>query len=154
MAWASQRHETQSSPRFLEEEMATHSSILAWRIPWTEEPGGLQFMGSQSQTRLSAHAHSPAGGPSRCDWHELGAVLSVHAGGTQTGSGDPFPGDGPALPLSEADLLSGSRHPADYWHSLQADSEQRLRSMRRTEHNHHQALRISCAPGLLSPCLG
>ena len=31
----------------VEEEMATHSSILAWRIPWTEEPGGLQFMGSQ-----------------------------------------------------------------------------------------------------------
>ena len=30
----------------LEEEMATHSSILAWRILWTEEPGGLQFMGS------------------------------------------------------------------------------------------------------------
>ena len=27
--------------------MATHFSILAWRIPWTEEPGGLQFMGSQ-----------------------------------------------------------------------------------------------------------
>ena len=31
----------------LEEEMAARSSILAWRIPWTEEPGGLQFMGSQ-----------------------------------------------------------------------------------------------------------
>ena len=31
----------------LEEEMATHSSILAWRIPWTEEPGGLQSLGSQ-----------------------------------------------------------------------------------------------------------
>ena len=31
----------------LEKEMATHSSILAWRIPWTEEPGRLQFMGSQ-----------------------------------------------------------------------------------------------------------
>ena len=29
----------------LEEEMAPHSSILAWRIPWTEEPGGLQSMG-------------------------------------------------------------------------------------------------------------
>ena len=29
----------------LEEEMATHSNILAWRIPWTEEPGGLQSMG-------------------------------------------------------------------------------------------------------------
>ena len=31
----------------LEEEMATHSSILAWRIPWTEEPGGLWSMGLQ-----------------------------------------------------------------------------------------------------------
>ena len=33
----------------LEENMATHSSILAWRIPWTEEPGGLQSMRLQSQ---------------------------------------------------------------------------------------------------------
>ena len=33
--------------RSLEKEMATHSSILAWRIPWTEEPGGLQSMGLQ-----------------------------------------------------------------------------------------------------------
>ena len=31
----------------LEKEMATHSSILAWRVPWTKEPGGLQSMGSQ-----------------------------------------------------------------------------------------------------------
>ena len=31
----------------LEKEMATHSSTLAWRIPWMEEPGGLKFMGSQ-----------------------------------------------------------------------------------------------------------
>ena len=31
----------------LEKGMATHSSILAWRIPWTKEPGGLQFMGLQ-----------------------------------------------------------------------------------------------------------
>ena len=38
----------------LENGMATHSSILAWRIPWTEEPGGLQSMGSQkSQMRFS-----------------------------------------------------------------------------------------------------
>ena len=38
----------------LEKEMATHSSILAWRIPWTEEPGGLQSLGLQkSQTGLS-----------------------------------------------------------------------------------------------------
>ena len=31
----------------LEEGMATHSSMIAWRIPWTEEPGGRQYMGSQ-----------------------------------------------------------------------------------------------------------
>ena len=36
----------------LEEEMATHSSILAWETPWTEEPGGLQSRGLQSRTRL------------------------------------------------------------------------------------------------------
>ena len=34
----------------LEKEMATHSSILAWETPWTEEPGGLRSKGSQSQT--------------------------------------------------------------------------------------------------------
>ena len=36
----------------LEKDMATHSSILAWKISWTEEPGGLQSMGSQSRARL------------------------------------------------------------------------------------------------------
>ena len=39
---------------FLEKRMSTHSSILAWRIPWTEKPGGLQSRGwSQSQMRLT-----------------------------------------------------------------------------------------------------
>ena len=33
--------------RYLEEEMATHCSVLAWRVPWTEEPGGLQSMESK-----------------------------------------------------------------------------------------------------------
>ena len=33
--------------------MATHSGVLAWKIPWTDEPGRLQSMGSQSRTRLS-----------------------------------------------------------------------------------------------------
>ena len=42
----------------LDKGMATHPGILAWRIPWTEEPGGLQFMGSQSWTQLSnSHFH-------------------------------------------------------------------------------------------------
>ena len=37
----------------LEEEMTTHSSILAWEVPWTEEPGRLQSMRSPSRTQLS-----------------------------------------------------------------------------------------------------
>ena len=41
----------------LEQGMATHSSTLAWRTPWTEEPGELQSIGLQSQTRLSDWAH-------------------------------------------------------------------------------------------------
>ena len=46
----------------LEEEMAILSSILAWRIPWTEEPGGLQSMGLQQSDvteRLSMHSSIP-----------------------------------------------------------------------------------------------
>ena len=45
------------SGRSLEWEMATHSIILAWKIPWTKEPGGLQSMGSQSQTQPSTHVY-------------------------------------------------------------------------------------------------
>ena len=42
----------------LEKELAPHTSTLAWKIPWTEEAGGLQSMGSQSRTRLSTyHRH-------------------------------------------------------------------------------------------------
>ena len=43
----------------LEKEMATHSSVFAWRIPWTEEPGGLQSMGSQGSdmTEATEYAH-------------------------------------------------------------------------------------------------
>ena len=47
--------------------MATQSPTLAWRIPWTEESGGLQFMGSQSLTPLSTHAH-------RRDWVDLNDI--------------------------------------------------------------------------------
>ena len=48
----------------LEEEVATRSSALAWRIPWTEEPGSTQSIESQSQTRLkqfSTHTRTVAG---------------------------------------------------------------------------------------------
>ena len=39
--------ETQFNPGVGTKDMATHSNILAWRLPWTEKPGGLQSMGSQ-----------------------------------------------------------------------------------------------------------
>ena len=42
----------------LEEEMATHSSILAWEIPWTEDPGGLQFTGWQRIRHSWTHRHN------------------------------------------------------------------------------------------------
>ena len=57
----------------VEEGMAAHSSIPAWKIPWTEEPGGLRSTGPQSQTRLSdrarthththTHTHTLTGSP-------------------------------------------------------------------------------------------
>ena len=48
----------------VEKETATHSSILAWEIPWLEEPGGLQSMGSQrlSHDLATKHHH-------QCSWH-------------------------------------------------------------------------------------
>ena len=42
----------------LEKEIATHSSILAWKIPWTKETGELQSIGLQSWTQMSTHASS------------------------------------------------------------------------------------------------
>ena len=56
VAWETQvRSLGQEDP--LEKEMEAHSSILAWKIPWTEEPGGLQSMGSQSLTCPSMYTH-------------------------------------------------------------------------------------------------
>ena len=45
------------SVRPTRKEMATHSTTLAWKIPWTKEPGGLQSLRSQSQTLLSKHLY-------------------------------------------------------------------------------------------------
>ena len=44
----------------LEKEMATHSGILAWEIPWTEEPGGLQSMGSKESDTTVTNTHTHA----------------------------------------------------------------------------------------------
>jgi len=55
----------------LEKGMATHSSILAWRIPWTEEPGGLQSKGSQRDKteRLNNNTSDDQGTNSMADKH-------------------------------------------------------------------------------------
>ena len=63
-----ERQETQVQPLSwedpLEKEMATHSSILIWEIPWTEEPGGLQSMGLQRVGHDWAQDHPlPVDGP-------------------------------------------------------------------------------------------
>ena len=52
--------------------MATHSSMLAWKIPWTEEPGRLQSMGSQSWTRLSNF-------PFTFHFHALEKAMATHS---------------------------------------------------------------------------
>ena len=69
----------------LEKEMATHSSILAWRIPWTEEPGGLQCMASKRVRHDGsnlAHSckHESFLSPTQCEAPEA-AVTKYQAGG-------------------------------------------------------------------------
>ena len=55
-----------------EKALVTHSSTLAWEIPWTEEPGRLQFMGSWSRTRLSDFTFT-------FHFHALEKVMATHS---------------------------------------------------------------------------
>lgn len=103
------------------EEMAMHSSVLAGKIPWTDEPGRLQFEGSQSRTQLSMRANKAKrnkSGPGRRP-----APLSTRVGG----EGMPLVSAGPvskqdsvavseslvmsALPLIPQACANGSRSP-------------------------------------------
>ena len=61
-----------------EEEMITCSSILAWKIPWTEEPGKLQSMGSQRDTteQLGPVLSTGIGTPNRVVWSSQGEYIS------------------------------------------------------------------------------
>ena len=56
----------------LKEGMATHSNILAWEISWTEEPGGLRFIGMRSWTRLSDFTLT-------FHFHELEKEMATHS---------------------------------------------------------------------------
>ena len=71
--------------------MATHSSILAWKILWTKEPGGLQSMGLQSRTRLSMHTQltSEVAKQSSYNFHQSNVNKGL-SGGSGEGNSTPF----------------------------------------------------------------
>ena len=103
----------------MEEGMATHSSILAWRIPWTEEPGGLQSMGSQRVGHnwrgwAPTHRHSDTYTPTcrHLFWGEAvtdnGQVANDHCSRTGwMGHDPPLVGRGPPKCLTARCLLWG-----------------------------------------------
>ena len=64
---------------FNEKEMATHSSILAWRISWTEEPGGLQSTGSQVRHDLVTKPSKPKGFKSQAKYTFYMRVIRYYA---------------------------------------------------------------------------
>ena len=79
----------------LEKGMATHSSILAWRIPWTEEPAGLQSMGSQSVRHDGATFTFFSGFPGDSDGKQsacnAGDLVSIPGLGRSPGEGNGYP---------------------------------------------------------------
>ena len=58
----------------LEKEMATHSSILSWKIPWTEEPGRLQYMGSEKV--VMSHLTAVRNTIRKCIYYQHGFLAS------------------------------------------------------------------------------
>ena len=79
--------------------MAAHSSILAWRIPWTEEPGGLQSMGSQRvrHNKRFLLDVSEAVGPKLCISNASRVILVVWIHGPQFLSGTSIETESPGL---------------------------------------------------------
>ena len=87
--------------------MATHSSILAWRIPRAEEPGGLQFIGSQRVLRTE-HTHSHACTHAQCysQWFSNSHLLS---------SSGPLPNHSSPLPPPQVLSAFLTLHPSPVW---------------------------------------
>ena len=102
----------------LEEEMAMYSSILAWKIPWTEEPDGLQSMGSQSWTELSTHARDICT-PCNSSLPSLTSLplpqLMPICGGAEMGCPEPLPEEGTYSPS----CLERLQHSALSWQPFQ-----------------------------------
>ena len=77
----------------LEKEMTTHSSILAWKISWTEEPGGLQSMGLQRvghDWATNIHTHS-GGSDGKASVYNVGDLSSIPGSGRYPGKGNGNP---------------------------------------------------------------
>ena len=103
----------------LEKEMATHSSILAWKIPWTEKPGGVHSLGSQrvrhnwACTHVHTHTHKyiqevrvkvfPGGSEVKASAHNAGDLGLIPGSGRSPGEGNSnplrSPGEGNSNPL-------------------------------------------------------
>ena len=73
----------------LKKEMATHSSILGWRIPWTEESGGLQSMGLQKNWTLLKDF--PGGSDGKASAYNVGDLCSISGWGRSPGEGNGNP---------------------------------------------------------------
>ena len=90
--------------------MATHSSILAWKIPWTEEPGGLQSMGSQRvghngvNNNKMGFSGGSDGKESTCNVGDLGSIPGLGRS----------PGEGSNYPLQYS-CLENSTDRGDWW---------------------------------------
>ena len=69
--------------------MATHSSTFAWKIPWTEKPGGLQPMGSQSDTTERLHFHFSLSLFTFMHWRRKWQPTPVFLPGESQGQGSP-----------------------------------------------------------------
>ena len=93
----------------LEKEMATHSSIPAWKIPWTEEPGGLSSMGSQRvRHNWARHTSGTLLRPQEagrvdlgCTPHQLPGLVHTHVHGVGDAIQPLLPSSPPALNLSQ-----------------------------------------------------
>ena len=116
----------------LEKEMATYSSILAWRIPWTEEPGGLQSMGSQSRTQLSNL--STAQGPlEKCDIRDFPGDPVV--------KNPPFKaGDGGSISSQETKIphAMGQINPLTTTRELPPQTRESPRAATKSLHSHNK----------------
>ena len=104
----------------MDKEMATHSNFLAWKIPWTEEPGGLQSMGLQ---RVRQQLQFPGGSDGKASVYNVGDLGSIPRS-------DPwvkkFPGEGNGTPLQYS-CLENPMDGGAWWATAHGVAKSRIR---------------------------